>query len=284
MSNWILNGGAASRLGGATLVVALCLLVLSPGASGAQPQKVTTMTPPYSGWKILQNVHNADLCGKGSATSKITKPTYFNFTTGIGGMGGSGSAKSCRNGQTSTGYTDQYLQIFLPIASHSGHPTIYINGSYVLSGNLSFTAGRCIPTPGSNYGWCDQVASIQAGIRADFVDLSSPGQREFYVGAFTLYNSSYRSESCNLGNCTNYTSGPNGTLGSFSDTGSFSFAYKVTKRMNSTQSYALELGVYGEVDGACDVQFFRDLGCSTSAIMNFGTMGNGFGVSSIVVK
>jgi|HubBroStandDraft_1064217.scaffolds.fasta_scaffold149321_1 hypothetical protein len=268
------------------LVFAVCVIMALPSALGStvQPDKKSVLTPPYSGTASYQDTRDIGLCGKTSANAKITKPVFFDFTTGAGGLSTRSSGSTCRNGASSWGSTDQNTRVYIPIAFHKGHPTIYVNGTYAVTGNMALISGHCVLLSSPNPAFCDRDVSADAFVDAYFLDMTSANPRYYGVGSVYFYNDTYFDSYCNSGTCSNSTSGANGTLGTYSLSGSFSFIYTISKKMVSTDAYALELYADGESGGECYAQGFLVLGCSFSTTMNFGTGGNGFVVSSIVVR
>lgn len=277
------TGAAGFALPVTSALTLLIVVVTMPTAlgSGVRAHPPAAGSPPYNGSEFVQNQVSVTNCGRASASAKIPVPAEFDFTTGIGGARDSASARSCSNGVSSVGRADGQLSAYVTVPTVTGFPTIYVNGSYALKGNLALSQGSCTRLATIKSSYCDRASEVEGFVDAFFDNQTSgTGTR---VGFVSFDNSTYNYTSCHAHRCSSATSGTGGTAGVFSLSGSFAWSLYLPYNLSGKASYALEIDFMAVSFGECLVHNFVLKGCSASAALNIATGGGDFVISSVVV-
>jgi hypothetical protein len=275
-------GQTASRsivtCGGVLLVT---LIMVSFPAVGT-PWAATVIVAPYH---AVVNV-GGSAYHYGCGTGKITKAAAFSKPTGFGGFAGTTTAP-CFQGPASTGGSaSSYIEVFVPLKLASGNRMVQANWTLKGTGSELLNVGACKIaknlTPSGLMCYQDAFTNIYG---AAFVIDNSNGTITYPSLWWTSYfNATYSQTSCNP-NCTTSGSGVSGlTQG---------FAFSLTKVWNfnitgvvSVHKYWLDvyfMGYAGTTVFSCCGAHLKG-GGTALASYNFGTLGNGARLNSIIIS
>jgi hypothetical protein len=265
-----------------SIVLILLLYSQVAGASATTPVRKIVLTPPYHGNINYQDLTDVQPCGVSNATAKLATSTEFNFKTGFGGVREESTAKSCASGLTVSGDAEGLFSLFLPIRHILGAPTVFLNGTYSMTGAIAFSGGSCSRVSAAIKSYsCVQSAHVYWFLSAFYDNLTSRGGTGLTLA--NADNSTYNDTYCRGNHCASYSSGVGGTVGAFSISGSFNSTISVGSYMSKTAQYAVEIDFYSYAQSECSGNNAFVTGCSTSALMNLATQGQGFHLNSIVV-
>lgn len=263
---------------GAAGVAVAVLVVLGPATFARSPVGPATGAPYAGMGVVLSTTWKVAGCGKAS----ITSAPAFSPTTGVGGFGGSASAKGCGSPTPGDlGVAIAQIELTYPInTSATGRHTVTVVWSTILNGSATERAGRCTPNATAATAYCDRIASAFVFGYATLIDATN-GTRlpsSAWPGNFTT---SETNTSCVFGTCTTTTTGP----GSGSIVGSFPWAWSWSKVfLNATHAYLLDMVLYGGAVASLTTFAATLRGASASATLNSATGGNQESITSITVK
>jgi len=272
---WTL-GRPASRLVPGGMAIAVCLLLTLSSASGSpsMPLGKLKVTAPYKGSVTGWNQTHGK---KGCTQVKVTTPEFFNLTTGVGGFSGSALQSSC----TSPDHDVVASGAFFPVINmsyHGGPTTLFVNSTYSIAANLTFSAGTCAPIAGSKHAYCNRGISLLVYEDAALENVTTGV--EYDIGEFTSeYVNTASITHCRGVTCHSRTFGPTGSIHT---SGTYSWEYNLSAYMVKSYRYAIALGVQFYVNVGSDVHHAVLTGFNARASMNVATRGNGIVLSSIV--
>jgi len=269
---------------GTGLVAAVSLMMVLSSAAASAVHPATNKVAPFKGTVYLSQ--SVDISG-GCAKAKLTAKSYFSLHTGAGGFSGGAAATTCSKSYNSNfGEIQGGFQSYLNAAFHKGSTTVYLNGTYALTGSLGGTPGTCSITGSPSYAYCENYAAAYVYGYAYWDDLTTGslyfmgylGGSGFYLVDNYTYNETYWSGS-------SYSNSSHGTTGPISASGTIAMSYTLTTNMVKTNKYAVYVELYGYAYG--EVYYYHNggavsyTGAAATAMVNFATAGNGVVVSSI---
>ncbi|MFI5418198.1 MAG: hypothetical protein ACHQ2Y_04795 [Candidatus Lutacidiplasmatales archaeon] len=263
-------------VGGAGSIVVVILIMVLSSASGGLAHPAAIVIAPYKGSSNPTLFFSSLGCTKW----KVAKTPSFNLNKGHGGAAESASASSCKGVALNYVAIEPTFEAQIKIPFTAGIPVVYANGSYSLTGRVSFTTGHCVGTSATTYGTCERIASIELVGSADLIDKTT-GART-YSGTTSYKNETYlENYSCLKSGCN--ASIANGTSGPLAVSGSFSWVMSPGVKMARSHQYFVEIvvGVFASVEVFSYHAVLTGAAASVSA--NFATLGNGMTLNSIVV-
>jgi hypothetical protein len=268
--------------GGTGLVAAVSLLmVLTSAASAVHPN--ASHTAPFKGSVTLSQ--SVSISG-GCAHAKLTAKTAFSLHTGNGGFSGADNAATCKSFNSNFGEVQGGINAYINAPFHKGSTTVYVNGSYALSGTLATTPGTCKISGSPSYAYCEDYAAAYLYGYAYWDDLTSGslyfigylGGSSFYLVSNTTYNQTYWTGS-------SYSNSSSGTAGPITASGTIAMTYTLATNMVKTHKYAIYVDLYGYT--FAEVYYYHNggtvtyTGATAASAINFATLGNGFSITSI---
>lgn len=283
MGGW--NGGSDRRRGrfwalgssGGLLAIA-AVMVLAPAAAGAVHTSVV-LKAPYKHFTVATfSTTSAVACGK----AKVVSAPHFIPKTGLGGFADSGVAPACPTlppNIANRGDASSQFSIVVPIKPIGTHIFVIASWNFTASGIEHLLSGKCVNTAAASSN-CYQSAEFYLFGDAYLLDTTNGStyfSSNFWPGVFNL-SSNYTF--CSSGACTHTVSG--GTGGAFSGASPFSWYVNATT-LNKTDSFVLEVDVFGGVLTELDGYNAHVTGGHADATLNFASTGNGAKLNSLTI-
>jgi hypothetical protein len=265
--------GFSLRVPSATALGAVFLVVNLVFAGGVRAGLSGSSVLPFKGNSSPWNYQTATGCSKAG----VVVPAFFNLSSGVGGFRDNASASSCRSSPSTNGSAAEGgFKATIDIPYHPGSFRVFVNFSESMFGNVRLSPGNC--TLVSGFSYCIWVAAVYLHFHGFIVDLTtgkrvSTGTHYFGVGRFDS-NTTVCSPACS--SVLYGKAGPVATLGAFS------WSFSLISKMQKSDSYALRLFVSG---GALVYLYSYNhvvSGTTGAASIDFGAMGHGLTLKSIV--
>lgn len=210
--------------------------------SRAAPLGFKTISPPFHGVVVTSGLTQSRGCG---AQSFSTIP-FFHLKTGVGGMRGNSSARSCTTPLSNFGTLLPFESVDIHLPRASGTPTVFVNFTYQASISLNESPGLCTAVSGATRHGCESIAIVYWFVSVYAVNTTSSSSSSWLVGKFSpIHQVVYNETSCGLTTChvthSNFSAiGPKRLLGqaairfTFSTSMIRSVNYSIVVQMNGT--------------------------------------------------
>lgn len=217
-------------------------------------------------------------CGK----DRVTAAPHFSPKTGTGGFSDTASDAACAGLPTNIanrGLAASQVSVVLPVKLFKSHVHIKVNWTFTAALSEKFTPGACKVSTNTTYGCTEVAQAFLAGVAYlyDTYNGSVYSSSNFWIG---FQNISENSTTCSSGSCSTATLG--GATGSFSGSQNIVWYVNATA-LNTSQSFILEIDLFGQAYAEMDAYNTYITGGSAQASLNFATLGNGATLNSITI-